>query len=142
MPKVVSSGFNRVQRLFLTAAAFMVVIAGLRSAKEILIPFLLSLFIAIIVSPLLNWLRSKRIPTWAAILIIVLVITTLGFLIAVMVGSSLTDFSSSLPEYQKGLKEKTVELLSFFEERGMKIEDQTFIEFVNPGAAMKLTSRL
>jgi len=136
------SGFNRAQRLLLTLAAFVVVIAGMRASQDILIPFLLSLFIAIIVTPLLNWQRSKGIPTWAAILIIILVILIIGFLIAVLVGSSLTDFSSSLPAYQKGLSAKTAELLAFFEDKGLKIVDQTFMEFIDPGAAMRLTSSL
>ncbi|MEA3285867.1 MAG: AI-2E family transporter [Candidatus Marinimicrobia bacterium] len=142
MTDIVQSGFNRAQRLLLTVAAFVVVIAGLRAAQELLIPFLLSLFIAIIVTPLLNWLRSKGIPVWAAILIILLAIITLGFLVAVMVGTSLTDFSSSLPRYQEGLRVKMAELLSFFEARGLKIVDQTFMELIDPGAAMRLTSRL
>ncbi|NQV15961.1 AI-2E family transporter [bacterium] len=114
----------------------------MRASQDILIPFLLSLFIAIIVTPLLNWQRSKGIPTWAAILIIILVILIIGFLIAVLVGSSLTDFSSSLPAYQKGLSAKTAELLAFFEDKGLKIVDQTFMEFIDPGAAMRLTSSL
>ncbi len=142
MTESIQSGFNRAQRLLLTMAAFVVVIAGLRAAQELLVPFLLSLFIAIIVTPLLNWLRTKGIPTSAAILIILLIIVTFGFLIAVMVGTSLTDFSSSLPHYQEGLREKTVELLSFFEARGLKIVDQTFMELIDPGAAMRLTSIL
>lgn len=142
MTSMATPGFNRAQRILLSLAAFVIVIAGLRAAKDLLIPFLLSLFIAIIVTPLLNWLRARRIPTWVAILIIVLIILILGFLVAVMIGSSFTDFSSSLPAYQTSLKIKTVELLSFFEERGFKIVDQTFTEFINPGAAMRLTSRL
>lgn len=142
MTESVSVGFNRAQRILLSLAAFVVVIAGMRASQDILIPFLLSLFIAIIVTPLLNWQRSKGVPTWAAIIIIVLVIIGVGFLIAIMVGSSLTDFSSSLPDYQKGLKIKTAELLSFFEERGLKIVDQTFMELINPGAAMRMTSAL
>ena len=135
-------GFNRAQRLLLTLAAFVVVIAGLRASQDILIPFLLSLFIAVIVTPLLNWMRGKGLPTWAAIIIVVLIIVCLGFLIAVMVGSSLTDFSSSLPQYQQGLKGKTADLLAFLENKGLKIVDQTFMEFIDPGAAMRLTSTL
>jgi len=123
-------------------AAFIVVVAGMRAAQDILIPFLLSLFIAIIMTPLLKWIRSKGIPTWAAILIIILAIIILGFLLAVLVGSSLTDFSSSLPSYQKGLRIKLTELLAFFEARGFNIIDQTFMEFIDPGAAMRLTSKI
>ena len=135
-------GFNRVQQFLLTMAAFVVVVAGMRASQDILIPFLLSLFIAIIVTPFLNWLRSKGIPTWAAILIIILAIIAVGFLIAVLVGSSLTDFSDSLPTYQKGLQNKITDLLTFFEEKGLKVVDQTFMEFIDPGAAMRMTSKV
>jgi len=135
-------GFNRVQRILLTVAAFVVVVAGMRASQDILIPFLLSLFIAIIIMPLLNWMRSKNIPTWAAILIIILAILIVGFLIAVLVGSSLTDFSNALPTYQTGLQTKLSELLTFFEERGFNIVDQSFMEFIDPGAAMRLTSKI
>ena len=114
-------GFNRVQQFMLTMAAFVVVVAGMRAAQDILIPFLLSLFIAIIVTPLLNWLRSKGMPTWAAILMIILAILVVGFLIAVLVGSSLTDFSNSLPSYQQSLQNKTTDLLTFFEEKGYNV---------------------
>ena len=142
MTSGVNIGFNRAQRLLLTLAAFVLVVAGLRAATDILIPFLLSLFIAIIVTPLLNGLRGRGLPTWASIIIIIVIIVTLGFLVAVMVGSSLTDFSSSLPAYQQGLKAKTIDLLSFFEAKGLKISDQTFTELIDPGAAMRLTSKL
>jgi len=135
-------GFNRAQRLVLTLAAFIVVIAGLRAATEVLIPFLLALFIAIVVYPLLSWMREKGVPTIVAILLILLMIISLGFLVAVMVGTSLTDFSSNLPAYQRLLTEKTRELLQFFETRGLVISDQTFMESINPGAAMRFTSTL
>ncbi len=142
MSEIVHVGFNRVQRILLTLAAFVVVVAGMRAAQDILIPFLLSLFIAIIVTPLLNWLRSKGIPAGIAILLIILMILLAGFLIAVLVGSSLTDFSNNIPAYQSGLQGRIDSFLQFFEERGLKIVDKTFMEFIDPGAAMRLTSRL
>ena len=88
MPKALSPTFNRVQRTLITLAAFVIVVAGMRASQDILIPFLLSLFIAIIVTPLLNWMRSKKIPTGLAILMIILIILLAGFLVAVLVGSS------------------------------------------------------
>jgi len=142
MSDLMTPGFNRAQRYLLTLAAFIIVVAGLRSAQDILVPFLLSLFIAIIVTPLLNWLRSRGLPTWLAILMIILIILILGFLVAVMVGSSLTDFSAALPEYQQGLQAKTLELFAFFERQGLPVADQTIMDFVDPGAAMRLTSIL
>ena len=142
MSEIVHVGFNRAQRIVLTMAAFVIVVAGMRAAQDILVPFLLSLFIAIILTPLLNWMRKKAIPLGLAILLIILLILLGGFLVAVLVGSSLTDFSNSLPDYQAGLKAKTNDFLAFFEARGLKIVDETFMEFIDPGAAMRMTSIL
>lgn len=114
----------------------------MKAATDILIPFLLSLFIAIIVYPLLNLLKGKNIPTVVAILLILFLIISIGFLVAVMVGSSLTDFTQQLPAYQEGLTNKTLETLDWLKEKGLVIADQTFAEFINPGEAMKFTSRL
>ena len=50
-------------RILLTMAAFVVVVAGVREARELLVPFLLSAFIAIIAAPPLFYLKHKRIPT-------------------------------------------------------------------------------
>ena len=38
-------------RFLFTAAAFVVVVAGMRAAADLLVPFLLAVFIAIICSP-------------------------------------------------------------------------------------------
>ena len=52
--------------MLLTAAAFVVVVAGMRAAESIVVPFLLSVFIAIISAPSLFWLERKGLPRWLA----------------------------------------------------------------------------
>ena len=59
-------------RFLLTAAAMIVVIAGLRAAQTLVIPFLLALFLAIICSPVVTWLQRRRIPN----VLVAVVITT------------------------------------------------------------------
>ena len=48
--------------ILLVAAAFVIVIAGVKSAASILIPFLLSIFIAILSAPVMRWLTRHRVP--------------------------------------------------------------------------------
>ncbi|MFT4671028.1 MAG: AI-2 transport protein TqsA, partial [Pseudohongiellaceae bacterium] len=60
-----------IARFLVIAAAFVVVVTGLKMAGELLVPFLLAVFIAMIVSPLLGWLKNRSIPSAIAILIIV-----------------------------------------------------------------------
>ena len=87
-------------RGLMTAAAFVVVIAGMKMAESILVPFLLSIFIALILSPLLAWLKDRRIPGGLAIGLIVFGVVVLGWLVGILVGSSLGDFKQNLPEYR------------------------------------------
>ncbi|MCB1830456.1 MAG: hypothetical protein KDI49_17330, partial [Gammaproteobacteria bacterium] len=46
--------------ILISAAAFVIVVAGMREAQPLLVPFLLSVFIAIIVTPALSFLRHHR----------------------------------------------------------------------------------
>ena len=55
-----------VARFVVVLAGFMVIVAGLKAAESLLVPFLLSLFIAVICSPALSWLKKRRVPTAAA----------------------------------------------------------------------------
>lgn len=52
---------------FLVAfAAHIIIIAGLKAASEIVVPFMLSMFIAIICAPFLSWLTHHKVPIWLA----------------------------------------------------------------------------
>jgi len=93
-----SKGYSPMARGLLVAAAFVVVVAGIKSAESILVPFLLSVFIALIFSPLLAWLRKKKVPSGLAICLIVSLVVLGGWLIGVLVGSSINDFRQNLPE--------------------------------------------
>ena len=42
--------------ILITAASVVIVIAGIKSSASILIPFLLSIFIAILSAPVMHWL--------------------------------------------------------------------------------------
>ena len=54
----------------LSAACLVVIVAGMRAASTIIVPFLLSIFIAVICSPALFWMQRKRIPNALAVLMI------------------------------------------------------------------------
>ena len=85
-------------RFLLSAAAFVIVIAGMREAQSLLVPFLLSIFIAIVVAPAMSYLKAHRIPTALAILLIMLCIIAVGMLIGVsaIFAGFLRDFRSVL----------------------------------------------
>ncbi|HEY3486511.1 MAG TPA: hypothetical protein VGL10_00460 [Gammaproteobacteria bacterium] len=50
-------------RLLIGLAAFVVIIAGMKAAADILMPFLLAAFIAIIAAPAIFWLEKRKVPS-------------------------------------------------------------------------------
>ena len=126
--------------ILITVAAFVIVIAGMRASVSILVPFLLAGFIAIICAPLLFWLRSKGLPTWLSLIIVVLGVLFSGLLIGGLVGSSVKAFSRDLPVYDQKLRQQAVALVTWIERLGVDTSDLALPEIFNPGAAMKLVA--
>ncbi|MEN8128275.1 MAG: AI-2E family transporter [Planctomycetota bacterium] len=91
-----SAGLSGPARFLITAAAFVIVIAGMRAAVEIIIPFLLAVFLAIICTPALFWLKNRGLSTPFAILIISLAIMLIGLMIGTILKTSIADFTNDL----------------------------------------------
>ena len=129
-------------RFLFVTAAFVIVVAGMKAAESLLVPFLLSLFIAIIAAPPMFWLKDRGIPSALALLIVLFLIVTGVTLITVFVGTSVNDFTKDLPIYQQRLKEDFAGLVHFLDKFGIAIPDQTIVESFDPGAVMGLAAKL
>jgi len=128
-------------RGLLAAAGIVIVVAGMRAAQTILVPFVVSIFLSVVVSSPLMWMQRKGVPTVLAVLAVVLGLLLVGTGIGALVGSSLNDFSAALPEYQEKLEQETDQALAMLEEHGFEI-DQTLKGVVDPGAAMRMVGTL
>jgi len=80
-------------------ACLVVIVAGLRVAAPILVPFVLALFIAVVSMPLMFGMRRKGIPAPLAIFFTVLFDALIFGLMVVLVVTSLGDLNERLPFY-------------------------------------------
>jgi predicted PurR-regulated permease PerM len=135
-------GRSAAASTLLYAAAFVVVIAGMRAAQGIIVPFLLAGFIAIISAPYLNWLQQRGLPQIAALMVVVLFIVALGFGLTALLGTSLEGFSNALPSYQERLQDEMAGFVHWLKTRGMGVSDRTILNYLDPGSAMRLASGL
>ena len=135
-------GATKVSRMLIIAAAFVIVIAGMRSAQSLLVPFLLSIFISIICGPVLFWLKKKGLSTSLALVTVIITILAAGLLITALVGTSIHSFSQSLPFYQEKLAQKMAALAVFLGDHGVEISDSRIVDYIDPGAAMGLASNI
>ena len=87
--------------IILTVASFIVVVAGMRSASSLLVPFIFAVFIAVICAPPLFWLQRKGVPKGIALVLILVGIIAAGLVLGALVGSSINDFVNSLPGYEQ-----------------------------------------
>lgn len=125
-------------RFLLAFAAFIVVIAGLKAASSLVIPFLLAIFIAIICEPPIFWMQKKGIPFVIALVAIVLIVISIGVMLASLIGSSANEFTAALPVYEQRLSSYAQSVFSWLEIKGLGLEEQQLSEIFNPAAALKL----
>ena len=137
-----NSTLSPTLRFLLGFACFVVVVAGMKAAVEIMVPFLLSAFIAILCAPALMWLESRKVPTTLAVtLVIMVVVLTIGGF-SVVVAASINDFASQVPTYQASLLEETTAITGWLAGHGIELSQQMVRQQINPGKAMDLVRKV
>ena len=71
----------------LILASFIIVVAGMKAASSLLVPFFLAVFIAVICAPPLFWLQRKGVPKLIALILILVGILLVGFLFGALTRS-------------------------------------------------------
>ena len=91
-------------RFLVAAACLVVVIAGLRAATQVALPFLVAVFLAVVSVPLMGWLQRHRVPRPLAILSTVLTAVAIIGVLGLVVGRSVNQFRFVVPRYQARLQ--------------------------------------
>ena len=134
----------RIQSVLLAAAAFVVVVAGLRAASALVNPFLLAVFIAVISTPLIFWLEARRIPRGVALFAVILAVVGVLFGLSVVVGASVNDFTNDLPRYTERLKGQFGSLVETLRGLGIDLPQDRdgVLDHVNPAWVLELAGQL
>lgn len=132
----------KTSQTVLTLAGCVVVVAGMKAATVILVPFLLSAFIAIICAPAMFWLQRKGVPSAVALLIVVVVVLGIGGLVGTLVGQSVSSFSQDLPMFQDKIKQQTASMVAWLAAKGVDTTTLALDEMFDPGGAMRLAGTL
>jgi AI-2 transport protein TqsA len=116
---------GRPSGLLLALACATIVIYGMRSARSILAPILLAMFIVMGLSPILQWLKRKGTPPWAAIVIVMVGFLVAAALLVFIVATSLAQINSKVPVYQESLAQIAATVQTWFGERGIDVSGIT-----------------
>lgn len=136
-----TNSFSPASRAILVSAALVIVIAGMKYAAPLLVPFLLAVFIAVISFPLMSLLQQKGLPKSLSLTLVMLLVVFVGIGLTFLIGSSITDFSRSLPEYQQRISTEWGELIRWLNDHGISFAD-SIKEIADPAAAVGLVSAI
>ncbi len=125
--------YGRPLTLTLSLAALVVIIAGIRAGADLLIPLLLGLFIAVICTSPVNWLRRLGITPPIAVLITLLVIGGFLLLVGLLAVNAFGTFIEALPGIEDQLYYQYLNLLDSLAAMGLAINPDTLAGLVEGG---------
>jgi len=126
----------------MTVAALMIIIYGLKTAQAIVVPILLALFVSMVGTPPLFWMRRRGVPNSLAVLVVVLGMIAILVLIGSLVGTSIADFTSRIPYYQQRLDQQLIDFLDRYDLEGRIGSVRDLVKMIDPSGAMDLAARL
>ncbi|EDZ62924.1 protein belonging to UPF0118 [Sulfurimonas gotlandica GD1] len=125
---------------FIVFASVIIVLAGIKSATAIVIPFLLALFIAIILSPSYNYFNKKGLPNGLSLVLVITIFVIFLASVAKLIGTSAQEFSSNIGSYEQQLSGSFHKITEMAVSLGIELPEEEITSIINPKQIMQLTS--
>jgi AI-2 transport protein TqsA len=132
-----SDGWRAANTYLLTAAALVVVIAGMRASAGILVPFLLATFVAVICAPLYQGMKRRGLPSPVAMLALVLIMLAAMLLLVGVIERAVAVLSSNLPGYLAAFFIQTDKVWAWIGSHGVELPEATLRDSLNPQVLLR-----
>jgi AI-2 transport protein TqsA len=136
-PARILGGWRAVNTYLLTAAAVVVVIAGMRASAGILVPFLLAVFVAVICAPLYQAMRRRGLPSSVSMLALVLIILAAMLLLVGAIERAVGVLSGNMPGYLAAFSTQTDKLWVWLGAHGLELPEATLRDSFNPQVLLR-----
>lgn len=128
--------------ILVNIAALVIIVAGLKLSSPILIPVLVAAFLTVLGGPLVLWLKEKGLPSWIAVLLVVIIMIAALVFAGLFIGNSVNQFINVIPEYKETLQEKVAESVRWLNDRGLTTSEENPIENIDFGITMDVAAAL
>ncbi|WP_227369661.1 AI-2E family transporter [Halomonas sp. M20] len=89
--------------LLVGLASLVIIIAGMKLGAAILVPLILSLFIAVICNAPVQWLHKKGLSKQISVLITLVIFGLVVMMLSILLAGSMAAFMQAIPELKKEL---------------------------------------
>jgi predicted PurR-regulated permease PerM len=119
-------------------AAIVIILAGMKVAAPVIVPFLLAMFIAIISAPILISLKRYKVPTSISILLVMGFFLFLAISLGSLIAESIGQFYQDVPTYSEKLQNLQLGLLSKINSYGIPVDIPAINHFLDPKKAITM----
>lgn len=133
---------NTALQLLVSLSSLVIIFAGIKAAAQLIVPFLLALFLCIIVYPIVRFASKRKVPLGITISLIMLIIIIGFFIISIIFVSSLNDFAQSLPVARLSIMNRIQTLQKFAASYNIDISTDELINYFDPMALMNFITQL
>lgn len=124
--------------LLIGIASLVLIVAGLKAMSELLSPILLSLFIVLVTSPIMSWLKRRGTPGWLAYTIVLLIVLIVGSFFVLFFIVSLNQLADVLPNYVNQVETQFNSLWQWINNLGVDSEDIQALQWFQPERIIQL----
>ena len=129
-------------KIVIMLGMLVIILTGIRFAADIIVPFILALFIAVVLSPLVQRMVKLRVPRVLAISLLVIIIVMAMVLLLADLGTSLNELARTLPQYRSSLVIPLKNLEPWLVRLGIGVSVDEMVKYIDPNAAMTLITNL
>ena len=117
----------------LILASTAILLVAMHLAAPLLVPILLAVFVATLLTPLYRWLKQKRVPGGLALLLTMSFLILVAISLLLLVGNSLTTLTADLTGYADLFSQRQVELAARVESLNRTFDSTQILSALNPG---------
>ena len=121
--------------------ACVVVLAGLKLAHQVVVPFMLAVFIATIASTPIQWLTRRKCPHWLAVVAVLMVLVVALFGLGLVFLQVVKEFQAEQTFYQDQIKDLTEETINPIITTLFPDSDLDFFAILDPSRVIPLASQ-
>jgi AI-2 transport protein TqsA len=135
---------SRSSRILLVLASLIVVAAGIKAAEDIVVPFLLAVFLATIAATPVYWMQQRRVPAAIAIVVVMAGFVTVLLALGALVAQSVGEFTARIPFYQSRLTDIVLQVTGWIEglDFGIEISTDLLLTQFDPGTALAVAGNV
>lgn len=121
-----------ILRSVLILACMAIILTVMHFAASFLVPVLLAVFFAALLTPIYSWLKKKRIPKGLALLLSIGFLVLIALFLVLLVGRSMAVLESSLEGYRDQFSQRQENLAGQLASAGMVINVTPLLSALEP----------